>query len=237
MGADKSGDLILAEEDYAQEVRQDDSKVDSLLDEDDGESEPISIFSTADKRRLFIVEDIIKACAGCRPSFLFTGYVVERSPGALPSSLRLSSREKTIEKDLTLSLRYEPPSPKFSRSCPTSTSYRLKVSRGAEFLYLTRGLTKKIRVDKVQLVVLWGNLELAFANSEELGIFTSALKYVDVEEGSEKEVPPAAKTEKEGAEGRGLFGGKVSLYDWVVPVSVSLALLAVVSYHVVKKRQ
>ena len=128
MGADKSGDLILAEEDYAQEVRQDDSKVDSLLDEDDGESEPISIFSTADKRRLFIVEDIIKACAGCRPSFLFTGYVVERSPGALPSSLRLSSREKTIEKDLTLSLRYEPPSPKFSRSCPTSTSYRLKVS-------------------------------------------------------------------------------------------------------------
>ena len=84
MGADKSGDLILAEEDYAQEVRQDDSKVDSLLDEDDGESEPISIFSTADKRRLFIVEDIIKACAGCRPSFLFTGYVVERSPGALP---------------------------------------------------------------------------------------------------------------------------------------------------------
>ena len=45
MGADKSGDLILAEEDYAQEVRQDDSKVDSLLDEDDGESEPISIFS------------------------------------------------------------------------------------------------------------------------------------------------------------------------------------------------
>ena len=39
MGADKSGDLILAEEDYAQEVRQDDSKVDSLLDEDDGESE------------------------------------------------------------------------------------------------------------------------------------------------------------------------------------------------------
>lgn len=237
MGADKSGDLILAEEDYAQEVRQDDSKVDSLLDEDDGESEPISIFSTADKRRLFIVEDIIKACAGCRPSFLFTGYVVERSPGALPSSLRLSSREKTIEKDLTLSLRYEPPSPKFSRSCPTSTSYRLKVSRGAEFLYLTRGLTKKIRVDKVQLVVLWGNLELAFANSEELGIFTSALKYVDVEEGSEKEVPPAAKTEKEGAEGRGLFGGKGSLYDWVVPVSVSLALLAVVSYHVVKKRQ
>ena len=128
MGADKSGDLILAEEDYSQEVRQDDSKVDSLLDEDDGESEPISIFSTADKRRLFIVEDIIKACAGCRPSFLFTGYVVERSPGALPSSLRLSSREKTIEKDLTLSLRYEPPSPKFSRSCPTSTSYRLKVS-------------------------------------------------------------------------------------------------------------
>lgn len=73
-----------------------------------------------------------------------------------------------------------------------------QVSRGAEFLYLTRGLTKKIRVDKVQLVVLWGNLELAFANSEELGIFTSALKYMDVEEGSEKEVPPLPKQKRRG---------------------------------------
>ena len=60
-----------------------------------------------------------------------------------------------------------------------------QVSRGAEFLYLTRGLTKKIRVDKTELVVTWGNLELAFANGEELGIFISALKYVDfVEDGN-----------------------------------------------------
>ena len=60
-----------------------------------------------------------------------------------------------------------------------------QVSRGAEFLYLTRGLTKKIRVDKTELVVTWGNLELAFANREELGIFISALKYVDfVEDGN-----------------------------------------------------
>ena len=55
----------------------------------------------------------------------------------------------------------------------------------------------------MQLVVLWGNLELAFANSEELGIFTSALKYVDVEEGSEKEVPPAAEDNDIGYEGAG----------------------------------
>ena len=117
----------LVEEEDAAGVRQDDSKVDALLD-DENDEEIISIFSTADKRRLFVVEDIIKACAGCRPSFLFTGYVIEQPPGtSLPSSYRLTPKEKTIERDLTLSLRYELPSPKFSRSCPTSTSYRLKV--------------------------------------------------------------------------------------------------------------
>ena len=57
-----------------------------------------------------------------------------------------------------------------------------QVSRGSDFLYLTRGLTKKIRVNKSELVVTWGNLELAFANTEELGIFVSALKYVDFAE-------------------------------------------------------
>ena len=85
--------------------------------------------------------------------------------GGLPSSLRLKDRDKVVERDLTLSLRYEPPSPKFSRQCPTSASYRLKVSKGSEFLYLTRGLTRSIRIDRLDLVVTWGNLELAFGES------------------------------------------------------------------------
>ncbi|UPQ99156.1 hypothetical protein HOP50_03g24630 [Chloropicon primus] len=225
------GDLVLTEEEEAAHVRQDDSKVDSLLDEYDEESEPISIFSTADKRRLFVVEDIIKVCSGCRPSFLFTGYVVEHAPGALPSSLRLSSREKTIEKDLTLSLRYEPPSPKFSRSCPTSTSYRLKVSRGAEFLYLTRGLTKKIRVDERELVVTWGNLELAFANSEELKIFTSALKYVLVEDSKDDQSARPRKAEGKRTAKGSFMDRKWTVYDWVVPISMSLAVMGLFQYY------
>ena len=68
-------------------------------------------------------------CSGCRPSFLFAGYVVEQALSTdLPSSLRIQSKDTVVEKDLTLSLRYEPPSPKFSKQCPTSASYRLKVS-------------------------------------------------------------------------------------------------------------
>ena len=201
------------------------------------------------------MEDIIKAFGGCRPSFLFTGYVVEQAPGsALPASLRLGSDERRIERDLTLSLRYEPPSPKFSRSCPTSTSYRLKVSRGKDFLYLTRGLTKKIRVDSLDLVVTWGNLELAFANNEELRLFVDALKYVEFVEADLR--PAAAADASASAKGKGgeeaegtglgalpgklyscLFTGKGHLQPWVVPASVSVALVATLSYHLLKSRK
>ncbi len=202
------------------------------------------------------MEDIIKAFGGCRPSFLFTGYVVEQAPGSalpVPASLRLLSDERKIERDLTLSLRYEPPSPKFSRSCPTSTSYRLKVSRGKDFLYLTRGLTKKIRVDSLDLVVTWGNLELAFANSEELRLFVDALKYVEFVD--EK---PGAKGASEAEQGAGaggrrkakgaapsamaarlraaLFAGDGQLQPWVVPASISVAVVATLSYHLLKRK-
>ena len=204
--------------------------------------QPMSIFTTADKRRLFIVEEIIKACAGCRPSFLFTGYVVEHAHDNDPSPLRMvKSEEKTIERDLTLSLRYEPPSPKFSRSCPTSTSYRLKVSRGTDFLYLTRGLTKKIRVDKVDLVVTWGNLELAFANSEELGIFVSALRYVDFVEDKDKAAQAPSTTSKSATSKSSSSSGSFNrngkqLYQWVLPLSITVAVVATLSYHVLKRR-
>ena len=153
----------------------------------------------------------------------------------------VKSEEKTIERDLTLSLRYEPPSPKFSRSCPTSTSYRLKVSRGTDFLYLTRGLTKKIRVDKVDLVVTWGNLELAFANSEELGIFVSALRYVDFVEDKDKAAQAPSTTSKSATSKSSSSSGSFNrngkqLYQWVLPLSITVAVVATLSYHVLKRR-
>ena len=202
------------------------------------------------------MEDIIKACAGCRPSFLFTGSVVEQAPGnPVRSSLRLLSNEKTIEQDLTLSLRYEPPSPKFSRSCPTSTSYRLKVSRGEDFLYLTRGLTKKVSVDKLELVVTWGNLELAFGNSEELGIFLGALRYVDFVDSDDNALSSSTvgttHTQDEEEEQRkknkknraqessrtslsSVFSGQMS--QWLLPVSITIAVAATVSYQFFKRK-
>merc|ERR1712078_217497 len=172
-------------------------------------------------------------------------------------SLRLLSNEKTIERDLTLSLRYEPPSPKFSRSCPTSASYRLKVSRGEEFLYLTRGLTKKVSVDKLELVVTWGHLELAFGNSEELGIFVSALRYVDFVDNSALSSSSLStgergttsrggkKKEEEGLTTRSLSSQLSSIFtsskrgqisQWLLPVSITIAVAATVSYQFFKRK-
>ena len=66
-----------------------------------------------------------------------------------------------------LSLRYEPPSPKFSRSCPGMTSYRLKLLQGAgedaTFIYLLRGLPKELFVDHQALAVGWGQLQVRCA--------------------------------------------------------------------------
>ncbi len=45
---------------------------------------------------------------------------------SLEDGFRLELVPKT-DYDLQLSLRYEPPSPKFSRACPGQISYRLKL--------------------------------------------------------------------------------------------------------------
>jgi len=87
-----------------------------------------------------------------------------------------------VEKDLTICLRYEPPSPKFRHQCPYFASYRLKVSRGSEFLYSTRGMEAQLNFNKASLSVVWGNLELAFLETSDLGAFISTLKYVDIAE-------------------------------------------------------
>ena len=118
------------------------------------------------------------------------------------------------------------------------------MSRGSDFLYLTRGLTKKIRVNKSELVVTWGNLELAFANTEELGIFVSALKYVDFAEDNNTSSSgngSASKTEEEGrgkmaSESSSSFLSSLLGAHWAIPASISIALVAAVSYQYLKKK-
>ena len=168
------------------------------------------IFSTEVARRLFVVQSTSRAHRGCRPSFEFEGYIVEVGAGLLrgqatgdasePDSAGGSSAgtrgtQKLVDSGLTLSLRYEPPSPKFSRQCPDYASYRLKLCKGPEFLYSVRGLQRQLHVNSKAFFVVWGNLELAFRSGGELTNFLEALRYVDLTETAlPKLVPPPATT-------------------------------------------
>eukprot|EP00217_Crustomastix_stigmatica_P010195 CAMPEP_0183798300 /NCGR_PEP_ID=MMETSP0803_2-20130417/18410_1 /TAXON_ID=195967 /ORGANISM="Crustomastix stigmata, Strain CCMP3273" /LENGTH=163 /DNA_ID=CAMNT_0026042979 /DNA_START=93 /DNA_END=581 /DNA_ORIENTATION=- len=150
------------------DVEQDDDDI--YEDSDDGADSPdegdgavdefdvsaVPIFTSGGVRRLFVVEKTLRCVSSYRPSFEYLGRVVELGAAASPDSGRV------LEAGLTLSLRYEPPSPKFTAKCPGSASYRLKVSRGEEFLYSTRGLNKRVVVSGVAKAVVWGNLELGF---------------------------------------------------------------------------
>ena len=160
------------------------------------------IFSTEVARRLFVVQSTSRAHRGCRPSFEFEGYIVEVGAGLLRdgggSGDEVDSArgtQKLVDSGLTLSLRYEPPSPKFSRQCLDYTSYRLKLCKGPEFLYSVRGLQRQLHVNSKAFFVVWGNLELAFRSGGELANFLEALRYVDLTETAlPKLVPPPATT-------------------------------------------
>ena len=89
---------------------------------------------------------------------------------------------------LTLALRYEPPSPKFTRLCPRAASYRMSVRRGDDFLYSARGLAPAATYDRAAATVVWGDLRLAFAGGEAaMARFVDALKYVDLAEGDSRD--------------------------------------------------
>eukprot|EP00240_Pyramimonas_obovata_P011944 CAMPEP_0118949120 /NCGR_PEP_ID=MMETSP1169-20130426/49068_1 /TAXON_ID=36882 /ORGANISM="Pyramimonas obovata, Strain CCMP722" /LENGTH=139 /DNA_ID=CAMNT_0006895681 /DNA_START=226 /DNA_END=642 /DNA_ORIENTATION=+ len=109
----------------------DDSGEDSDSEEDAWDVCAVpKIFTTEDVRRLFKVQKTVRVGGLHRPTFEYFGFVVETS---LEEG---SSSESTIvERDLTICLRYEPPSPKFKHQCPHYASYRLKLSRGSEFIY------------------------------------------------------------------------------------------------------
>eukprot|EP00873_Tetraselmis_striata_P013030 jgi/Tetstr1/433294/TSEL_022581.t1 len=192
---------------------------DSLVMGIDVEPSP-AIFTSAGYRRIFIVEQIIKASGVHRPTFQFFGYIVElpmarewavagdHSP---PTSPQAGTGARVLECDLMLTLRYEPPSPKFRSKCPGFTSYRLKVSRGMEFLYSMRGLQKQMWVDSTSRVAVWGKLELAFGSPAEIGHFLNILRHVDVTEQTlldARELDSLIQLTTDLAELRGQFGAE-----------------------------
>lgn len=150
------------------------------------------------KRRVFWVERTEFTGGDHRPCFTFHGAVVEINQSAAPTSTSTttsstmteqrtlsstqSSHQRLLEKGLTLSVRYEPPSPKFSHKCPSSASYRLKVARGKDFLYSTRGMEKSLLVDYSAHHAVWGDLELHFVQQAEMRRFMIRLKHVKQED-------------------------------------------------------
>ncbi|KAK3280015.1 hypothetical protein CYMTET_12125 [Cymbomonas tetramitiformis] len=178
---------------HPQNVDSDWGDEDLVVSDDDGESSSENdewdvcavprIFTTEGVRRLFKVEKTLRVGGNHRPSFEYFGCVVE-VPLSWDVSKALAdlSDDKLVERDLTLSLRYEPPSPKFKRQCPHYTSYRLKVSRGTDFIYSTRGMDKQLTCNRRAMVAVWGNLEIAFKEDIDLSTFLAALKYVEVSE-------------------------------------------------------
>ena len=107
----------------------------------------------------------------------------EHQGGAAGEDGHVGAPAAVIAAGLTLALRYEPPSPKFTRLRPRAASYRLSVRRGDDFLYSSRGLAPLATYDRGAATVVWGELRLVFAGGEAaMSRFIDALKYVDVVE-------------------------------------------------------
>ena len=151
------------------------------------------------------MQQITRANSSHRPSFTFVGYVVEYTGGSGNKTERgssagnLSSRQQregsqtarggqsqrsriiVVASDLSLNITYEPPSPKFHQQCPGSASYRLKLFKGSDFRYSVRGLPQQVKVHQNAYVVRWGPLELQFSSKQQLDIFASSIKHVELE--------------------------------------------------------
>lgn len=159
----------------------------------------------AGARRSFVVQQITRANSSHRPSFTFVGYVVEYTGGSGNKTERgssagnMSSRQHrdgsqtarggqsqrsriiVTAGDLSLNITYEPPSPKFHQQCPGSSSYRLKLFQANNFLYSVRGLPQQVKVHQNAYIVRWGPLELQFNSKQQLDIFASSIKHVELE--------------------------------------------------------
>ena len=159
---------------------------------------------SAGVRRSYVVQQITRASSSHRPSFTFLGYAVEYTDGRGSqtergnSAANMSARSQkagsqtarggqsqrsrlvVVATGLSLNITYEPPSPKFHQQCPGSSSYRLKLFKANDFLYSVRGLPQQVRVHQNAYIVRWGPLELQYNSKQQLDMFTSAVKHVDL---------------------------------------------------------
>jgi len=159
---------------------------------------------SAGVRRSYVVQQITRASSSHRPSFTFLGYAVEYTDGRGSqtergnSAANMSARSQkagsqtarggqsqrsrlvVVATGLSLNITYEPPSPKFHQQCPGSSSYRLKLFKANDFLYSVRGLPQQVRVHQNAYIVRWGPLELQYNSKQQLDMFTSAVKHVEL---------------------------------------------------------
>ena len=164
----------------------------------------LNLLLCAGTRRSFVVQQIIRANSSHRPSFTFVGYAVEYAgargsqtdrgnsagnmsarqhrPGSQTARGGQSQRARlvVIAGGLTLNITYEPPSPKFHQQCPDSSSYRLKLFKGDDFLYSVRGLPQLVKVHPNAYIVRWGPLELQYSSRQQLDTFTTSVKHVEL---------------------------------------------------------
>eukprot|EP00899_Mesostigma_viride_P019346 jgi/Mesvir1/27412/Mv07210-RA.1 len=145
-----------------------------------------SPFSDKDTLRGFQVLDVLRAEAGFRPSFTFFGNLYER-PREHARTAQGSGQgaydwpeDDLVETGIKIGIRYEPPSPKFSRHCPRRISYRLDLSKEGEFLFSTRGMARRLAYCMETCTAQWGDLLLSFPSAPALRKFLAALRHVDV---------------------------------------------------------
>ncbi|KAG1677965.1 hypothetical protein FOA52_001383 [Chlamydomonas sp. UWO 241] len=155
------------------------------VDDDSGESDlesPSTSQSdhTPNANRLFIVSNA-RVAGGHRPSCTFEGELREVcvGVGGVPTLERVGNQDDTTP--LVLSLRYEPPSPKFSRADPSLVSYRVKLLQGSQFIYLHRGLPKVCIVDRQARCLSWGQVQLVLRDTAQLNSVLSVLRHTDVQ--------------------------------------------------------
>lgn len=148
---------------------------------EEGQGRGGPLFTTPGVRRLVVIDACERAVGGFRPSFEYRGRVVELEgvgPGASLGRVARLARGKREGEGVRVCVRYEPPSPKFSRKRPGCASYRLTVSRGSDYIFSTRGLPSALAFSRKHCVAVWGTLELAFPCPHLLLSFVSSLKHV-----------------------------------------------------------
>lgn len=123
--------------------------------------------------RVFVVDGLVRARSGPRAMVCVTGALleVEGVPrGALAGPTEASfrgGRARVLRSGLLLTVRFEPPSPKFRhKHGGDMVSYRLVVSEAGDeagaFLFSLRGMSSVAWRDPSQGVVMWGRLWLHF---------------------------------------------------------------------------